>query len=129
VLVLDDEQNILSYLRRLVGGAGFSIEAVADDQEALNVLQNKTVKVLISDQHLPGMKPDGWFEKVKSASPSTVYIVFSGCIDEEVLAGPLERGDVFWALQKPWNDLELITLIRRALERCVCLRRKRKRST
>ncbi|MDP2432501.1 MAG: response regulator [Pseudomonadota bacterium] len=55
LLLVDDEQNILSALQRALRRDGYRILASDDPRKALDILANERVDVILSDQRMPGL--------------------------------------------------------------------------
>ncbi|VAX21633.1 hypothetical protein MNBD_NITROSPINAE03-1785, partial [hydrothermal vent metagenome] len=55
VLIVDDEEDILSLLEKTLGKSGFKALSSTSAIEALVMLQDNLVSVLITDIRMPGM--------------------------------------------------------------------------
>lgn len=55
LLLVDDEANILSALRRLLRVDGYHILPANNGADGLAVLESHRVDVIVSDQRMPGM--------------------------------------------------------------------------
>ena len=64
VLLVDDEKNILKSIERLLIEVDLRIFKAANGDEAMEVLRNEEVAVLISDNQMPGMKMMMYFMPV-----------------------------------------------------------------
>jgi CheY-like chemotaxis protein len=100
VLVVDDDADQLKFLKRIIERAGFSVVASQSATEALDLLGEKSVDIVVSDYKMPEM--DG-FEFLQAMRGSDVkvdgaeipVIMLTACGDDlEFVA--LERGaDMF----------------------------------
>ena len=78
ILLLDDEQNILSALTRLLSEEGRQILTAGTAKEAWDILrQNKGVDVVVSDNKLPDISGIDFLVKVRQLYPDTIRILIS----------------------------------------------------
>lgn len=107
LLIVDDEPNILSALRRLLRHEGYEIHTAASGTEALEVLAREPIQVVVSDQRMPGMSGTEFLGHVNSMYPQTVRIALSGYADLTALTDAVNQGAIYRFLSKPWNDVDL----------------------
>lgn len=114
LLIVDDEQNILNSLRRLLRRESYEILTAISPAVAFELLAQHPVQVVISDQRMPDMSGTEFLARVKQLYPETVRIVLSGYTDLESLTEAINRGSIYRYLVKPWNDEDLRMQIREA---------------
>ena len=56
VMLVDDEANVLSALTRALIDEPFEVITATSGQEALELMEGKTVKVIVSDERMVGMQ-------------------------------------------------------------------------
>ena len=56
IMFVDDEENILHSLRRVFKRQNYEVLTCLSGEEALQVLEQKEVQVMITDQVMPGLK-------------------------------------------------------------------------
>lgn len=115
ILYVDDEENNLFSFK-----AAFRIKyqiftAISGD-EALKLLENKPVNIIISDQRMPNMTGVEFLEKVIEKFPDPVRILLTGYADMGAVVDAVNKGKIFHYLTKPWNEDELDITINRAYE-------------
>lgn len=115
VLFVDDEANILSSLRRLLRKEDYQLICANGGREALALLENEQVHVVISDQKMPEMRGTEFLQRVKELYPDTVRVVLSGDADVNVIVESINKDEVYRFIPKPWNDEELKAAIRQCL--------------
>ena len=104
LLLVDDEENILSALTRLLRRDGYQILRATSGREGLELLATNTVGVIISDQRMPEMSGTEFLSKVKDMYPDTVRIVLSGYTELNSITDAINRGAIYRFLTKPWED-------------------------
>ncbi|HPO04718.1 MAG TPA: sigma-54 dependent transcriptional regulator [Bacillota bacterium] len=77
LLLVDDDRELLKVYKQIFEINGFNIEAVADPTEALKIVNNSKVAVVISDIIMPKMDGMLLLEKIKEASPVTEVIMLT----------------------------------------------------
>lgn len=117
VLCVDDEPNILSALQRVLRGEVDRVITAGDGPQALQVLAQEPVDLVISDMRMPGMDGLQLLEKLHTQWPQTVRILLTGHADIDSAIGAVNRGAVFRYLQKPWQEAALRDTVHEGLER------------
>lgn len=104
LLLVDDENNILSALRRLFHRDGYRILCANNGMAALEILKQEAVGVIISDQRMPEMTGVDFLRKAKEIRPKTVRMVLSGYTELKSITDAINEGAIFKFLTKPWDD-------------------------
>jgi EAL domain-containing protein (putative c-di-GMP-specific phosphodiesterase class I)/FixJ family two-component response regulator len=116
LLLLDDEANILSALKRLFRRDGYEVHATTDPAEAFRILAEHRIGVVISDQRMPIMSGAEFLRQVKRLHPDTIRIVLSGYTDLQSVMEAINEGAIYRFMTKPWEDDALRTAIREAFQ-------------
>ena len=111
VLIVDDDQQTLSALRRLLEREPYDVVTTDRPALALEWLAAKEVSLVISDQMMPEMRGDLFLEGVWQCSPGTRRVLLTG-FPESVGGIPVARRQKVRVLSKPWNDAILKKTIR-----------------
>lgn len=114
LLLVDDEQNIVSALKRLLRRDGYQILSANSGQEGLDVLAANAVDVIVSDQRMPGMIGADFLRAAKNLYPDTIRIMLSGYTELQSVTDAVNEGAIFKFLTKPWDDEQLRTHITEA---------------
>jgi len=117
LLLVDDEVNILSALKRLLRQDKYEIVTANSGQEALNVLIDRAVDVIVTDQRMPGMTGVEFLRLAKESCPDTIRIVLSGYTELQSVTDAVNEGAVYKFLTKPWDDVQLRGHIAEAFRR------------
>ncbi len=116
VLTVDDEEGILKALRRLLSGADIDVLTASGGDEALKLLSNNKVSLIISDQRMPGMTGVELLHRAREISPDTPRILLTGYADIEATVEAINSGAIRYYLNKPWDDDLLLSRITESLE-------------
>jgi len=116
VLCVDDEKNILSALKRLLRKEDYELLTASNGEEALKILDENTVQLVMSDQRMPEMSGTELFEKVKERYPEIIRIILTGYTEIDAITGAINQGNIYKFFLKPWNDETLKLEIRKALD-------------
>ena len=116
VLVLDDEENILSSLKRLFINESFDIFTTTDYKKAMDTLGEEEIKVVMSDQRMPEITGVDFLKQVKAKHPDTIRILFTGHADIQAAEDAINLGEVYRFINKPWNTEELKAALRQAVK-------------
>lgn len=107
LLLVDDEEGVLSALKRLFRRDGYRILTAPSGQAALDLLADQDVDVIVSDQRMPGMTGVDFLRQAKLLRPGTIRMTLSGYTDLQSIIDAVNEGAVFKFLTKPWDDERL----------------------
>ncbi|WP_240125267.1 EAL domain-containing protein [Thermomonas alba] len=114
LLLLDDEENVLRSLVRLLRRDGYRLLTASSVNEAFDLLARNDVQVIVSDQRMPDMSGTEFLGRVRDMYPDTIRLALSGYTDVNTISEAVNQGAVFRFLLKPWDDAELRGHIRAA---------------
>jgi diguanylate cyclase (GGDEF)-like protein/PAS domain S-box-containing protein len=107
LLLVDDEENIVSSLKRLFRREGYHIVTACSAAEGLQRLTESSVDVIVSDQRMPGMTGVEFLRRAKDLYPDTVRMVLSGFTELQSIIDAVNEGAIYKFLTKPWDDERL----------------------
>jgi CheY-like chemotaxis protein len=116
LLIVDDEAQILSALKRSLCREGYEIVAVETAAAALRILDGQHIDAILSDHKMPGMSGVQLLERAAELWPRTVRMLITGWT-EEIPPERLREIGVCALVTKPWDDARLKTTLRRVLGR------------
>ena len=116
VLCIDDEQNILHSLKRLLRKEDYRLLTASSGAEGLKILEENDVQVVIADQRMPHMSGTEFLAIVKERNAEAIRIVLSGYTDVDSITESVNKGHIYKFLLKPWNDESLKIEISQALD-------------
>lgn len=115
VLIVEDDEVFLRPLRRALELGEFEVLTVGSGEEALDVLKDEDVDLVLTDQRLPGLDGVELVRRLKVEHPELAVVVMTayGTIGAAVEATRLGAEDY---LVKPFEPDEVLLVLRRALE-------------
>jgi len=116
ILCVDDEENILNSLRRLLRKEGYRLLTALSGAEGLKLLEENDVHLVISDQRMPEISGTEFLARVKDEYPDAIRIVLTGYTEVDSITESINKGHIYKFLLKPWNDQSLRLEIKQALE-------------
>lgn len=116
LLLVDDEENILRALVRLLRRDGYRVLTATSAAAAFDALAMHEIQVVLSDQRMPEMSGTEFLRQVKGMYPATVRMVLSGFTDLASVTDAINRGSIYKFLTKPWEDDDLREQVRQAFQ-------------
>lgn len=114
VLLVDDEPHVTEILSRILSQSKLESVIASSGEEALHLLRNHRVDLMITDILMPGMNGLELMEKIKAQFPALPIIVLTAHGDFYVAKEALNRG-AFYFLTKPFNKATIIKVTEKAL--------------
>lgn len=117
ILLIDDEVSVLNSLRRVLRGEDHEILVANGGPEALDILADREVAVIICDQQMPGMSGAEVLAESVKLRPDAVRITLTGHTDLKAAQASVNQGRISQFLLKPWDDDHLRAVVREAVHR------------
>ncbi|MEW6739764.1 MAG: HD domain-containing phosphohydrolase [Nitrospirota bacterium] len=117
VLFVDDEANVLNSLKRLFMDSDIRIMTAMNAFEAMDILNNNSISVIVSDNRMPGMTGIELLQNAKDISPDSVRILITAYADMKSAIDAINKGEVYKFITKPWNDHDFKEIVFNALHR------------
>lgn len=111
ILFVDDEPGVLAAARRIFYDQPVSVVTAGSGEEALGILQNHPVAVIVSDNMMPGMSGIQFLERARDLVPDTIRVLLTGYADVQAAIDAINRGGVYRFLTKPWNNEQLLRTV------------------
>mgnify|MGYP006287768729 FL=1 len=115
-MVVDDEAAVREALRQGLLLHGFDARAAGCAREALDLLAEREVAVVITDLRMPGEDGMWLLERIRSRWPDTAVIVLTAYAEVDTAVACLRRGASDF-LTKPVQMAHVLTTMDRALDR------------
>jgi response regulator RpfG family c-di-GMP phosphodiesterase len=116
LLCVDDEPNILSALRRVFRPQGYEVLVANGGTEGLDILQQQTVDVVISDMRMPVMNGAEFLSRVAEGWPQVMRLLLTGYAEMDAAIQAINAGHIYGYYNKPWEDTELRLGVENALK-------------
>ena len=116
VLVVDDEQDNLDAFRFNFKRA-FTILCAQSGQEALDLLRDHDVAVIVTDQRMPKMTGLELLREALAQRPDAVGTILTAFTDVDVLIEAINQGQIYRYITKPWDAKEVRGVLVQAIER------------
>ena len=117
ILIVDDEPNVISSLKRALVDEPYAIYSVNSGEDGLKLLKQHKIKLIISDERMPGMAGSDFLSLAKKESPETIRIMLTGHASIDAAMKAINKGEIYRFFTKPWDEIELKIAIRMALEK------------
>jgi signal transduction histidine kinase len=115
LLVVDDEVDVLDSLRHQFHRA-YRVLTSASGKQAIEVLQQDNVELILTDQRMPGMSGDQFLREARKLKPDAIRMLFTGYADIQAVISAVNEGHIFRYILKPWDSVELEGIIRQGVE-------------
>lgn len=94
VVLVDDEENILRSLQRLLRDEPFELHTAASGEQGLDLLgQIPEVAVIVSDQRMPGMNGAEFLSHSQEVAPHALRILLTGYSDINATIDAINKGE------------------------------------
>lgn len=116
ILVIDDERPILNLVRSFLDSKGLSCRTTTDPREALGLVQEGPVDLILTDIHMEGLSGVEVLERARAIDPETIVILMTGKPTVDTAVRSL-KADAYDYLTKPFDLEQLHAVVERALEK------------
>jgi len=112
---VDDEEDNLHVFRSFFR-KHFNVFTAQSGEEALELLKNQPIDLVVSDQRMPRMTGVELFERIRAQYPDAIRIILTGYSDIQAVISAINKGKVYHYATKPWDGDELKNILDRALD-------------
>jgi two-component system probable response regulator PhcQ len=116
ILIVDDEPFITEILREALSREPYVILTASSAEDALRLLDQRQVDVIISDEKMPGMSGSEFLAVVRKKYPDTIRMILTGHGSLESAMRAINEGQIYRFFTKPCNVLDLAMTIRKAIQ-------------
>ena len=101
ILFVDDEPKVLQGLKRMLRGMlqEWEMMFVGSGKEALEIMNQQTFEVVVSDMRMPGMNGAELLKEIMNRYPQVIRIILSGHSDREMILKSVQTAHQY--LSKP----------------------------
>lgn len=115
ILLVDDEEDNLALLYRTLR-QDFSLLKTTSPLEALKLLDENTVDIIISDHKMAEMDGVEFLKRSHEKYPNCVKLLVTAYSDSKILIDAINYGKVYRYIKKPWEPSELLMVVNTAAE-------------
>ena len=115
ILVVEDEERVRELASRVLTGKGYRVLEASTGEEALRILQETEVELVLTDIVMPGMTGTELAEQLARRFPDLPIVFMSGYPGEGGRYGTLPAGALL--IQKPFTPALLLDRVGEGLDR------------
>lgn len=94
----------------------FNVHTTTNPVEAIDILRENDIQVIVTDQRMPEMTGTELLEKILPDHPDMIKIILTGFTDIEAIKDGINRCGIYKYITKPWNFEEMKGVLERGLE-------------
>ena len=118
LLLVDDDEIVLTSIRSLLTiETDYHIDCYMDPHQALDQVRQNSVDLVIADYLMPNMDGIEFLAQVRNLRPDATRVLLTGYADKESAVKAINHVGLFCYLEKPWNNDQLLLIIRNGLEK------------
>ncbi|MCP4106830.1 MAG: sigma-54-dependent Fis family transcriptional regulator, partial [Desulfobacteraceae bacterium] len=115
VLIVDDEKNYPLILSAVLDEEGFETMTSNSGREALEILKNSDVDLVLTDMKMPSMDGIELLENIKTGYPGLPVIMMTAYGTVEKAVEAMQKGAYSYIL-KPFDNNSLVIYVKKAIE-------------
>lgn len=119
ILVCDDDKEIVDAIEIYLLQEGYKVEKAYDGEQALEILQNKSIDLMVIDVMMPKLDGIRATFQVRKTSSIPIIILSAKTEDADKILGLNVGADDY--VTKPFNPLELVARVKSQLRRYTTL--------
>jgi len=118
VLIVDDEDMVITSIKAFLQlETDFKIHGFTDPEEASRFAAGNHVDVAVSDYLMPKMNGIQLLGRIKEIQPEASRVLLTGHADKQSAIQAINQVALFQYLEKPWDNSQLLLVIRSGVER------------
>ncbi|MEW6739770.1 MAG: response regulator [Nitrospirota bacterium] len=117
ILIVDDEPNVISALTRVFIDEPYRIHSANSASEAMEILKEHPIKVVISDEKMPEISGSEFLSMVREQFPHIIRVILTGHASIEAAMKAINEGEIYRFFTKPWNDMDIRFAVRAAIDK------------
>ncbi len=116
ILIVEDDQNLLSTLKELFNREGFTVFSASNGIEALNIIKNNKIDIIVSDLMIPQLSGMDLLQSISEMNYQCQFIMITAYGTIETAIEAMKKG-AYDFITKPVNRNQLLKTVRLALEK------------
>jgi DNA-binding NtrC family response regulator len=123
VIIVDDEDMVITSIRAFLQlETDFAVNGFTNPEQAVKHLETTPVDVVVSDYLMPRMNGIQVLGKAKEMQPEAARVLLTGHADKQSAIQAINDIGLYQYLEKPWDNAQLLLVLRSAIERTRLLR-------
>ncbi|GIV38415.1 MAG: hypothetical protein KatS3mg033_0215 [Thermonema sp.] len=115
ILYVDDEESNLRIFKTAFKRK-YTVHTATSAQEAIDILKEHPVHILITDYKMPQMSGVELLEYTVERYPNLIRMILTGFADIEAIVRAVNKSGIYQYITKPWDRGELEMIIEKAIE-------------
>ncbi len=116
ILIIDDDAAIREMMKESFSKEPYTVLIAGSADEALSILSQGPVDVVISDEKMPGMSGTELLAVVRKKYPDTIRMILAGNANLDTAIRAINEGEIYRFFKKPCNMIDLAITVRQALQ-------------
>ncbi|MBF0292715.1 MAG: sigma-54-dependent Fis family transcriptional regulator [Nitrospinae bacterium] len=113
-LIVDDDDVSLSVFSEILGKGGMNCLKATSGNEALNILTNSEVDIILADYSMPEMDGVALYKEVRARRMNMPYVILTGYGSVDNAVACMKLG-IYDYIQKPCDPNKVLTTIRNSI--------------
>ena len=107
ILITDDDRAFRETLQSVFAPRGFHTLLAADGEEAVQIIRNERIHVVLLDMHMPRLSGLQTVEVARAENSMLPFVLITAALDDSIRR-QAEEAEVFDVLEKP-VELDTVT--------------------
>ncbi|HWB84728.1 MAG TPA: response regulator [Bryobacteraceae bacterium] len=118
VVIVDDEPMVITSIKAFLQmETDYDLHGFSNPEEAAQFVVKTPVDVAVSDYLMPKMNGIQLLGRVKELQPEASRVLLTGHADKQSAIQAINQVALFQYLEKPWDNAQLLLVIRSGVER------------
>ncbi|MCP4724186.1 MAG: response regulator [bacterium] len=128
IVIVDDEEMVLTSINSFLDlETEYNVVSFTSAKEALVFIEKNDTDLIISDYLMPEMDGISFLAEAKLIKPEVPRIILTGYADKENAIKAINEVGLFQYIEKPWNNDDLLLIIRNGLEKHTLVKKLQKK--
>jgi DNA-binding NtrC family response regulator len=130
IIIVDDEEMVLTSLKSFLDlETEYTVQTFTSAKDALAYIQENEIDLVVSDYLMPEMDGITFLANVRELRPEVPRIILTGYADKENAIKAINEVGLFQYIEKPWDNDDLLLIMRNGLEKQLLLKKLREKMT
>lgn len=117
ILIVDDNHLTLILLETTLTRSGYPVVKAENGREAIDIIESRPISMVICDYQMPATTGVDVLLRAIEKQPDAARILITGNKELSIALEAINIGQVSNILTKPWEDIELLQIVKNSLEK------------